>query len=142
MRLIKSRVHSREGGYPTNSTNLWKVFELRRWWKVCASPQGGAQAHKHVNHVNSDVERYTYRSSREMFYTKTVILRSTVMMNLTWNSLNYLTLQSEIQLFLEIVIFLCNFPERGHKSRSLKNLWQWKITFPNCRALRTSNTTW
>ena len=72
----------------------------------------------------------------EMFYTKTVILRST---ELTWNSPNYLTLQSEI---LEIATFLHKFLGRGHKSRSLKNLWQWKITFPNCRALRTSNTTW
>ena len=45
-----------------------------------------------------------------MFYMKTVIFRSTVTMKLTWNSPNYLTLQSEIQLFLEITRFLlCNF---------------------------------
>ena len=51
------------------------------------------------NHVNSDM--LTYRSSKEIFYTKIVILRSTVMMKLTWSSPSYLTSQSEIQLFLD-----------------------------------------
>ena len=41
------------------------------------------------------------QSSRKIFYTKTVILRSTVTMKLTWSSPSYLTLQSEIQLFLD-----------------------------------------
>ena len=52
-----------------------------------------------AHHVNSDT--LTYWSSREIFYTKTVILRSTVTMKLTWSSPSYLTSQSEIQLFLD-----------------------------------------
>ena len=39
--------------YPTSSTTLQS--ELRRWLKVHARPPGGAQGHKHVNGVNSDV---------------------------------------------------------------------------------------
>ena len=53
----------------------------------------------------------THQSSREIFYMKTVILRSTVTMKLTWNSPNYPILQTEIQLFLKIARFLCNFLE-------------------------------
>ena len=30
-------VYSKEGEYPISSTTLWKVLELRIWWKVCAS---------------------------------------------------------------------------------------------------------
>ena len=103
--LLVSRVHvyNKKGEYHTYhtySTTLRKVLELRRWWKVRARPQGGAQSPSMFNnHVNSDT--LTYWSSRKIFYTKTVILRSTVTMKLTWCSPSYLTLQSEIQLFLD-----------------------------------------
>ena len=52
-----------------------------------------------------------------MFYTKTVILRST---ELTWNSPNYLTLQSEIQLFLEITRFLATLWREATKPEVLR----------------------
>ena len=46
--------------------------------------------------------------------------------------------QSKIQLLPDSFKFL----GRGHKSWSFENILQGKITFPNCRELRTSNTTW
>ena len=90
----------REGEYCTYSTSLRKVLELGRWWKVRVRSKGSAQSPSMFNnHVNSDT--LTFWSSREIFYMKTVILRSTVTMKLTWSSRSYLALQSEIQLFLD-----------------------------------------
>ena len=37
------RVYNREGDYRTYGTTLQTVFELRKWWKVGARPEGGAK---------------------------------------------------------------------------------------------------
>ena len=128
-------VHNREAEY---FTTLRKVLELRRWWKVHARAQGGAQSHKHVNQwcversirlpepgkdvlykdSNFEIDRADLEQSELPYLTK-------------WNP----TIPWDHQIPRNIL-------ERGHKARSLKNLWQWKITFPNCRVLRTSNMSW
>ena len=91
---------------------------LRRWWKVRARPQGGAQGHKHVNHVN----RKTYKNGEACSKWRQVVIS-------TWS----------------LPLILVHKVKSNSSSRSPDSfvsfwIWQWKITFTNCRGLESA--TW
>ena len=128
--FVSPTVYTKKGEYPTSSTTLRKVENGEKY------VLDHTVMHKATSMLIMWIVEYR-KNGRDMFYTN-----YTNIVIFMISTPSNVVAQNEIQVFLETARFLRNFLERGPKSQSIENFWQWKITFLNSRAVRISNTTW